>query len=669
MRKSAVGLVLVMAVAASAQACGGANAGPVANVPVAPKVGGCGRALDPATTPKPIAVTHVSATVALAKLGARTLAYVADEDSHAIHVVDVDSGKELGSTPVSGRPGQLMFLADGRLLVALRDKGQLAVLEPTATPEKGPLDARCSIAADTEPLTLATTPDDATLLVAHAWGHKLVAYDAKTLARQWDVSLPREPRQVVVSDDGKKAFVAHAVGGKASVVELDSHRILGVVLHGVADTSNGNGPPAKPPSKRRTVAAEVDTQRLQSCQGFALAKTEAPATRVFFPQVLVDPGDTTQKTEGYGRSDIDQTEVANVAVLDQSSAEVMAGSLNGPDAQELRQFQSTDRVDHDHSECLLPRAAAYYKKTQTLLVACMGIDELVAYDALAASPSRAEKRRWSVASGPNGIAVDLEKERAVVWSQFERVVDVVTLGGPDLVDAKTTKMPPVVRIALAQSTPAPSIALALGRVLFHTTSDDRISHDGRACASCHPDGRDDALTWATPNGPRRSIMLAGRVDDTAPFSWTGTEHDLKEHVGITFDRLKGLGGLKSMELEAITTYVRALTPPPAAIPSDPRVKRGAEIFASAATACSTCHSGPLFTDNKHHDVQSKTEGDKTGAFNTPSLRFVSARAPYFHDGRYGTLRDLLTSADRKMGHTQQLSTDDLEALEAYLRTL
>jgi hypothetical protein len=33
------------------------------------------------------------------------------------------------------------------------------------------------------------------------------------------------------------------------------------------------------------------------------------------------------------------------------------------------------------------------------------------------------------------------------------------------------------------------------------------------------------------------------------------------------------------------------------------------------------------------------------------------------------LRQLLTDADRKMGHTAQLSNDDLEALEAYLRTL
>lgn len=666
MRKSALVAMCVVGVAVSAPACGGGAGAPA---PVAPKPtmksAGCGRALDPATTPKPLAITRASSTIALATLGARTIAYVADEDSHAVHAVDVDTGKPLGSTPVDGRPGQLVFLADGRLVVALRDKAQIAVMEPTATPERGPLDARCTIAADVEPLTLATTPDDATLFVVHAWGHKLVAYDAKTLARQWDVSLPREPRQIVVSDDGKKAFVSHAVGGRASVVEIEAKRVLGVTLH--SDDASS----AKVATTRmgRKHGIPFDQQRTQSCQGFALAKTDAPTTRVLLPQVLVDPGDTSQRTEGYGRTETDQTEVANIAVLDQSSAEVLPASLTGPDEAALRQFQSTDRADHDHAECLLPRAAAFFRKTQTLLVACMGIDELVAYDALATSPSKAERRRWSVASGPNGIAVDADKERAVVWSQFERVVDVVALGGPDLADEKQTKKTPVVRIALAPPSPAQPLALALGRVLFHTTSDERISHDGRACASCHPDGRDDALTWATPNGPRRSIMLAGRVDDTAPFSWTGSEHDLKEHVGITFERLKGLGGLKSMELEAVTTYVRSLVPPPMPPSDDPRVKRGAEIFASTAAACSTCHSGPLFTDNKHHDVQSKTEADKTSSFNTPSLRFVASRGPYFHDGRYATLRDLLTAADRKMGHTQQLSNDDLEALEAYLRTL
>jgi mono/diheme cytochrome c family protein len=196
-----------------------------------------------------------------------------------------------------------------------------------------------------------------------------------------------------------------------------------------------------------------------------------------------------------------------------------------------------------------------------------------------------------------------------------------------------------------------------------------MSHDGRACASCHPDGRDDGLTWATPNGPRRSITLAGRIDATAPFSWSGTENTLKDHIEITFTRLRGEGGVKGLELSALAAYVESLPAPPVPHASDPRIPRGKEIFNSVAAGCSTCHLGERGTDNAHHDVQSKTEADKSGSFNTPSLRFVGRGGPYFHDGRYATLRELLNDADLKMGHTKQLSTDDLEALEAYLRSL
>jgi cytochrome c553 len=217
------------------------------------------------------------------------------------------------------------------------------------------------------------------------------------------------------------------------------------------------------------------------------------------------------------------------------------------------------------------------------------------------------------------------------------------------------------------------MAMALGRVLFHTSGDSRISHDGRACASCHPDGRDDSLTWATPNGPRRSIELSGRVAETAPFSWSGGEHTLQQHLTVTFSRLKGVGGLKSLELDALVAYVEALpTPPPTPAPQGElatKVARGHAIFTSEAAGCSACHAGGFETDNARHDVQSKGTFDNAPEFNTPSLKFVGGLGPYFHDGRYKTLHELLTDSDRKMGHTAQLSNDDLESLEAYLRSL
>jgi cytochrome c peroxidase len=77
----------------------------------------------------------------------------------------------------------------------------------------------------------------------------------------------------------------------------------------------------------------------------------------------------------------------------------------------------------------------------------------------------------------------------------------------------------------------------------------------------------------------------------------------------------------------------------------------------------------VFTDRKKHDIGSRTTADEGALFDTPSLRLVGGSAPYFHDGRYATLHQLLVEADGKMGHTSQLAPADLDALEAYLRTL
>ncbi|MGO9837151.1 MAG: hypothetical protein ACLP1X_23390 [Polyangiaceae bacterium] len=663
--------VVAFSLSLLAAACGGATPPQAVSAPIAKAPAStCARLGDASRAPKPLLLPRAGSTVALADIGGKTFAYVADEDDQGVHVVDVDAKADLGSTPVGGRPSQVMFLPDGRLLVALRDQAQIAVLEPQPDPAKG-LDVRCVVPTDVEPYGLALSPDDGQLLVTSAWGRSLASYDAKspTMKQNWDVALPREPRSVVVSDDGTKAFVAQAVGGQVSIVDLTMQRVVPTETHPTEEN-------VKAAAKAGTLGASEAMFRFTtfagkgtSCQGFALAKTADPSGRVLVPQALVDPGDPNETTPGYGNPRNDQTEVADVAVLDESHGDLLIASLQVPQSRLMRSMRNDSA--HNHEECLLPRSAAYDAKTKSLLVGCYGIDDVIAYDALAASPVRAVKRKWDVAAGPSGIAVDPRGSRAVVWSQFERVVNVLPMGGPDLVDDTGPDRSPPVRIALKEPAHPLPTSIALGRVLFHMVGDERISHDGRACASCHPDGRDDALTWATPNGPRRSIMLAGRIGDTAPFSWSGSERTLQEHMNITFARLEGNGGLRSMELDALAEYVQTLAIPPAApnATMKDRVARGDAIFHSPAAGCSTCHAGPSATDNLHHDVQSKTRSDKSGTFNTPSLKSVGGGGPYFHDGRYKTLRELLTDADRKMGHTAQMSSEDLESLEAYLRSL
>jgi cytochrome c peroxidase len=81
-------------------------------------------------------------------------------------------------------------------------------------------------------------------------------------------------------------------------------------------------------------------------------------------------------------------------------------------------------------------------------------------------------------------------------------------------------------------------------------------------------------------------------------------------------------------------------------------KRGFQVFNGKAH-CSSCHSGPSFTDGSFHDIGT-AENDDLGrgrlfptseklryAFKTPTLRDVVRRAPYMHNGSVATLEDVI----------------------------
>jgi cytochrome c peroxidase len=245
----------------------------------------------------------------------------------------------------------------------------------------------------------------------------------------------------------------------------------------------------------------------------------------------------------------------------------------------------------------------------------------------------------------------LDGDRIVVWSQLDRAVLLRSL-----VDEKE-----VGRIDLPARGEL-SMDAREGRKLFHKAAEARISGDGRACASCHPDGRDDALVWSTPEGPRQTIALAGRLDRKAPFGWRGQHTSIEQHMEQTIKNLKG-SGLKAEEFTKLAAYLKAAKGPPAQ-PAGEKERRGRAIFASTEAGCAGCHER-----NDVYDVGSAATGERHRTFLAPSLKGIAESAPYFHDGRYATLRELLKQSDGKMGQTAHLSEADLEALEAYLRTL
>lgn len=679
----AAGLVVAAVLGA---ACGGGAPRAAVSSPGGAAAPAAGAGCKVRSIAKPVDGPGYGATVALATVGARKLALVADEDARSIIAVDVDKNVEVARTRLAGAPSQIVVTRDGRVVTLLRDVSKVVVLE--AETDSGALAVRCEAETAEEPVAVALSPDETTALVTSGFGRAMRGFELDHLATRFDVALGREPRAVVVSDDGKTAYVSHAVGSSLSAVDLETRQVRSMPMRGVdmqdlAMAARAERQLASLRSQKATpeIKAQIEAftralrargeagsaraRRSQACQGFALAKSIAPKGRVLAPQVFVDPGDLENRPEGYG-DDNAPTESAGIGVIDEATGRPVEESLV---VSRHRMFRQVDARDHA-GECLLPRAAAVDPASRTLLVACFGIDAVVAYDAASITPERSERRRWVTGAGPTGLAVDTAARRAVVWSQFDRTVSTIALADIGATDDKKSPPKPPQKLALAALPAGEKLPAeyALGRILFHAAGDGRIAQDGRACASCHPDGRDDGITWATPDGPRRSIMLAGRVSASAPYSWNGTNPDLHTHVGHTFDRLGG-AGLRSVELDSLLTYVTKMPAPKPAKADPAKVARGAKIFASREAQCSTCHSGGAYTDGATHDVRSKAKADVGKAFNTPSLHLVGGAGPFFHDGRYGSLRELLKGSDGTMGKTSHLSEADLDALETYLRTL
>ena len=400
--------------------------------------------------------------------------------------------------------------------------------------------------------------------------------------------------------------------------------------------------------------AESAQAKRTGAQGYALASITLPGAdgapgpeRVLEPMVTVDPGDPAVPSAAYYGPTFDGVpkEAPFVSAVNPARREAIGTHVLASDA------------GFTARECLLPRAAAVRTKSTSLLVACFGIDAVLELDALAVDPSRAERRRFDVPPGLDGIAVDDRTDRAVVFSQLAGSVSVVALGD---------KHPKPATIALDYH-PAPALAAAArGRQLFYRTDDVRISVDGLACASCHIDGRDDAITWKTPMGPRQTPMLAGRLEGTQPYGWEGNRATLADYVGNTVTNLGGKG-LQQVELVDLTAFLHTMPAPPSAAPVD-IADRGRLLFEGPALGCAGCHRGGAGTDRSVHDLAASAtpSGD---AFDTPSLRFVAGSAPYFHDGRYPTLEALLADPADKMADTASLSDADRAALAAYLRTL
>jgi cytochrome c peroxidase len=566
--------------------------------------------------------------VVLAKRNSSSLAFVANEDDAAIHTIDLDKHREIAVTQLPGSPSALTLLADGRLVVALRDRNELLVME-AGEESSSKFETRCRLNVASEPVGLASVKTNAgeKLVVTSGYGHALGIIDTAQFGLERLVDLPRDPRAVVIAKG--KAYVSHMVSAKMSVVALDSGNVDKIDL-----LSN---------KRIKSVNSAGDGDVVFGNQAFALAMNENG--RLFAPMVTVDPGEP-KITGSYGSTEIPVKPFVGVVDL------VASKQIEIP-------IPSVFTFSNNSLECTLPRAAAV--SGDSLFVTCLGSDELLELDARAQNAAQFMLRRTQVARGPLGLAID--QGRAIVMSQFDRVVNIV-----DLADRKSTPQ----LIALSRPEGEIDEKFERGRQIFHDNFDPRVSKDGRACVSCHPDGREDGFTWSTPDGPRQTISLAGRLSNAGPFGWFGEHADVRNHLTHTMSRLGGQGfdAKGKTDFDALVTYISRMKAPVAAKKemSAGLIAEGHALFHGAKQGCGDCHAEGG-TDKRRHDVGTGNNIEARLSFDTPSLLSIAGSAPYYHDGRYKTLDDLLSKADDKMGHAKHLNAKERAAMVAYMESL
>lgn len=673
-----------------------ADAAPPANS--TPKV-----AAASASNAPPAAPTRLAPAARQGAMIARLFGYdalvVADEDHRTLRRIPLPFTAEtqVETTELSGPPGAVLPLPS-KILVTIRDPGLLVVLqnEPTG---KFVETSRVNVPADA--WGVAVNSDASAAFVSSAWTHKVTKVDLVSNKVVWSVDVPREPRGILVRENGE-LLVSHLVGPDVTVIR-EANGTPEVSTLSVVPS------PVRAPSGRKLHASlgyalvtSADEDRLY----IARHAVGALARRSWFGQPTVDVVLLGGKS---GRATSEQLSALHQGGLPASKSAVADLTMTADTPISI--------PGRDRGPFTQPRAMVYRGKTNTLLVAGEGDDLVAELDALALDPTLAILRMFQVGQkydpgygaatecgAPSGIALSSDENTAYVYCRSTNDVVALDLAAP-------LKPEPVVRdrlalVHIAQDTL--SEEAQKGKRLFYNATDPIVS-GGLGCAGCHPDGRDDGHVWheatfdtvdglhtnfvgayenipdlAKKKGmPRRTPMLAGMVGAGGPYGWHGESPDLGSRLaaGMGLHRWGGMpqniGGAHLGRATLIAIFAReGLVPPPRENRElTDQEKRGKDIFSKPDVQCAKCHVPDRnYTDRESYPLKKLPvvdgfDDESNQEFKTPSLRFVAGRPPYFHDGRASSLEKLIEMNGDRMGNTSRLSAEDREALVAFLKTL
>ena len=606
----------------------------------------------PLTSPEDIAFSSDGAHLA-----------ISDPTGGAVWLIE-SATSETRRIELRGEPRGVAWTAGGRILVAEYGAGSVAEVDPQGTRVVR------RFAVGRYPKGIVVVPGGELALVTNSAIGDVSVIDLASGEERARLPVSREPAAIAVTPDGRAAVVANLLPGGAAT---SARR--GAVLSLLDLVTLGKRRDVRLPAGSTSVhGVTVGPKGRWAYAVHIVARTNVPTTQLERGWV---------NTNAVSVVDLERGEVFATLLLDhpfEGAADpwdVVAtpdGStlwitLSGVhqlariDLEQLHRFLAGG-LPKDHP---LASSGAYSAGTESIWLRIKNDSsqraELV-NDLAALHAADLIERQKLEGKGPRGVAVSPDGGTVAVALHFSGTVLVcdakdgakrgsVTLGGPRRPDE-----------------------VALGREHFHDAT--LCFQHWLSCATCHPnEGRIDGMNWDLLNdgigNPKnlKSLLLSSR---TPPMMWRGVREDMPMAVRKGFHML--LREPQESELEAVEAYLRSLEPQPSPHLDpggalSPSARRGEELFHGEDTGCAACHPAPLFTDLERHDVGTRGPLDREDRFDTPSLIELYRTAPYLHDGRAATLREVLLDDNRgnRHGFTSDLSEEQLADLIVYLLSL
>ncbi len=509
------------------------------------------------------------------------------------------------------------------------------------------------------------TPDGKKLYVSNRFNGDVAEYELPDLKLVRRIKTIREPRASVVTPDGKTVFVLNFLPDDPNNVPENPDALIDVAAEVTAiDTATGATKNIRLPNGSHSlhgICVSPDGKYVYLTS--ILARFQMPTTQL-------ERG--WMSTNGIGVIDAQKKEFINTVLID----DVDLGASNPWGITTSADGKQIFVAASGTNELIIVDAEPMHKKLDALPKDNASSDPDAQYGGGGSSSAKSsdvpndlaflvgmKKRVKLEGKGPRPISVI--GSNVYLGMYFEDVLQKVDLNAPG--GPKGTAIPLGPKPVLTNE--------RLGEI--HWNDATLCFQLWQSCATCHPDGRMDALNWDLLNdglgNPKNAKSLLWCYK-TPPAMWEGVRKS-SEHctrTGFQYILFSMPDEEKCLKIDA---YLHSLDPLPSPHLVDGKLnesaERGKKIFEDPKVGCAKCHPAPLFTDMKLHDVNSKVYYDRKPAFDTPTLVEVWRTAPYLHDGRYTKLKDVfkLGKHGDVEGDIEGLTDAQLDDLVEYVLSL